>query len=218
MGFIYMLTNNLNGKVYIGKTEKTVEERWKQHKRDSKRDYYKYRSIYQALNKSGEENFSVQELDESDDPYMLAELEMYYIEKYNSFRKGYNDTLGGFGTAWVDEKTILDSYRKNRNIEAVFRETGITQKTIRRILKKHHVNIASINEVMTAKTGTKLHMCDKFSGEIVQSFNSISEAYRFLSENNLTKTKESGIRHHIKACLDGKRKTVCGYAWVSGVS
>ena len=31
MGYIYKITNNINGKVYIGKTTKTVEERWKGH-------------------------------------------------------------------------------------------------------------------------------------------------------------------------------------------
>lgn len=31
MGYIYKITNQINGKSYIGKTERTVEERWKNH-------------------------------------------------------------------------------------------------------------------------------------------------------------------------------------------
>ena len=34
MGYIYKITNNINGKVYIGKTDFTVESRWKNHLHD----------------------------------------------------------------------------------------------------------------------------------------------------------------------------------------
>jgi group I intron endonuclease len=32
MGWIYLITNNLNGKCYVGQTRRNVEARWKQHK------------------------------------------------------------------------------------------------------------------------------------------------------------------------------------------
>lgn len=37
MGFIYKITNDVNGKVYIGKTLNTVESRWKEHCHDKDR-------------------------------------------------------------------------------------------------------------------------------------------------------------------------------------
>ena len=36
MGYIYKIVNNINGKVYIGKTDFTIEERWKNHIHDCK--------------------------------------------------------------------------------------------------------------------------------------------------------------------------------------
>ena len=57
IGYIYKITNRLNQKAYIGKTIYTVEERWQEHIRDSKRDRCKDRPLYRAMNKYGIENF-----------------------------------------------------------------------------------------------------------------------------------------------------------------
>lgn len=35
MAYIYKIENNINGKIYIGKTLNTPEQRWKEHVRDS---------------------------------------------------------------------------------------------------------------------------------------------------------------------------------------
>ncbi len=35
-GYIYKISNIINGKVYIGKTEKTIEERWSKHLENAK--------------------------------------------------------------------------------------------------------------------------------------------------------------------------------------
>lgn len=40
MAYIYQITNDINGKIYIGKTERTIQERWREHCRDYlKRNY-----------------------------------------------------------------------------------------------------------------------------------------------------------------------------------
>lgn len=213
MGFIYKITNDINSKVYIGKTEVSVEKRWKQHLNDYKRECYADRAIYKAMKKYGIKHFSIEEIDTADDPIKLANLECHYIALYDSFKNGYNCTLGGFGVAWVNEKLVLDSYAKNKSLIAVYKETGITQKTIRKILHKHNVEIVKQKDVMTSTYGIKVNMCCKETGEIVNTFSSTMEAFRFLSDNNLTTTKESGVRAHIKDCLVGKRKSAFGYTW-----
>ena len=35
MAYIYKITNNVNGKIYIGKTEHSVEKRFKEHCSDA---------------------------------------------------------------------------------------------------------------------------------------------------------------------------------------
>ena len=57
MAFIYKITNQLNGKLYIGKTSlPSVEERFKEHIRASKQERNEKRPLYDAMNKYGKIN------------------------------------------------------------------------------------------------------------------------------------------------------------------
>ena len=47
MAYIYKITNDINDKIYIGKTNQTIKERWRQHCADSKdRILYEKRPLY----------------------------------------------------------------------------------------------------------------------------------------------------------------------------
>ena len=93
---IYKATNIKNGKIYIGLTTKTLEERIKHHKRDSLRmDTY----FYRAIKKHGFDSFKWEVIDNSAKSIQeLEDLEKYYIKKYNCFNNkkvGYNSLSGG---------------------------------------------------------------------------------------------------------------------------
>lgn len=61
MSFIYKITNQINGKSYIGKTNLvSVQERFKEHIYDSKRTRMEKRPLYSAMNKYGSENFKIE--------------------------------------------------------------------------------------------------------------------------------------------------------------
>lgn len=51
--FIYLITNTVNGKKYVGKTERTVEERWREHCRDCVRAPHLAPLLYRAMHKHG---------------------------------------------------------------------------------------------------------------------------------------------------------------------
>lgn len=102
---IYQITNNLNKKIYIGKS-KNIKERWQEHIRDSSIPEYlweqNYRRaqtpIHKAIRKYGKENFSFEIIEECLEQE-LNEKEKYWIAKKNSTNKeiGYNINLGGDG-------------------------------------------------------------------------------------------------------------------------
>jgi group I intron endonuclease len=96
-GYIYLIRNLVNGKGYVGKTEKTISLRFAQHKNESKLGS-KY-ALHAAMRKYGISNFSVIEI-ASSEPYQLNDLEKHFIAKYGTFAplgNGYNLTLGGEG-------------------------------------------------------------------------------------------------------------------------
>lgn len=58
------------------------------------KDGCKDRPLYQAMKEYGIENFSVETLEETENP---EEREKYWIEYFSSFKNGYNATIGGDG-------------------------------------------------------------------------------------------------------------------------
>ena len=93
-GVIYKVENLVNGKVYIGQTLRTFKERKLQHITELKGGYKRNSKFQNAWNKYGEQNFTFNII-----KYFpvskLDEKEIYYIEKYDSFKNGYNMTTGG---------------------------------------------------------------------------------------------------------------------------
>ena len=115
IGSLYIIKNNINDKVYIGKTYARAEVRFKEHIRDCKR--FPDRPLYRAINKYGAEAFSLEVLGQ----YIESELELKEIEAikdYKSYTDGYNATKGGDGKRYlkVSDSEILESYIETNNI------------------------------------------------------------------------------------------------------
>jgi group I intron endonuclease len=88
---VYLITNIENKKQYIGITKFSIEERFFQH---TKRGFL----LTEAIQKYGEQNFSIELIEEVESPERAYELEIFYIQKYNTkVPNGYNLTDGGDG-------------------------------------------------------------------------------------------------------------------------
>ena len=90
---IYKITNQINRHSYIGLSTH-IEDRWDYHKNPYNWEREKDKSLYQAINKYGIENFSFEILEECS-LEELSEKEKFYVAKYNTFYNGYNMTAGG---------------------------------------------------------------------------------------------------------------------------
>ena len=88
---VYLITNIENKKQYVGITKFSIEERFFQH---TKRGFL----LTEAIQKYGEQNFSIELVEEVESSERAYELEIFYIQKYNTkVPNGYNLTDGGDG-------------------------------------------------------------------------------------------------------------------------
>lgn len=95
---IYYIKNIVNGKGYIGKSSKLRRRLYDHYKKRSDKN----KVLYKAFDKYGIENFEftiLQYVEENIETLntVLSELETYYIQEFNTFKYGYNLTLGGDG-------------------------------------------------------------------------------------------------------------------------
>ena len=89
---IYLLTNRLNGKRYVGQTRRPLEERLNEHQRNRRKASY----VDRAIRKHGIESFAVKIIEVCFTVSELNYWEMYWIaELKTKYPNGYNFTDGG---------------------------------------------------------------------------------------------------------------------------
>ena len=203
MAYIYKITNNINNKIYIGKTEFDIQKRFKEHCRDSKKEY-KNRPLYNAMNKYGIEHFKIEEIEECNNP---EERERYWIEYYNSFKNGYNATLGGDGKAYIDYNLVLETYKQLQNIQKVSKQLKISEDSVHNILKIKQQQILTSQEVNKNQNGIMINQYD-LEGNYIQTFSCLGDAKKALGKDG-----SNGVKSHISDVCKGKRKTAYGFIW-----
>jgi group I intron endonuclease len=96
-GIVYRVTNQANGKIYIGLTTKSMELRRSKHYSEARLGSNKY--FHKAIRKYGEHSFLWVTIDDSNDIKILKNKEKEWITYYesNNMKYGYNLTSGGDG-------------------------------------------------------------------------------------------------------------------------
>ncbi len=96
IGFIYLIRNNVNKKVYVGQTLNSPRRRFMRHKNDARNG--EKTQLYYAMRKHGIEAFNMSILRVANEDEMDA-MEMIEITRHDSYTSGYNCTIGGGGTS-----------------------------------------------------------------------------------------------------------------------
>ena len=231
MGIIYKVTNQENGKIYIGQTIQTLNERKNKHYYKARQKEYTTHFI-NALRKYPEEVFIWEIIDEAETQEVLDEKEKYWIAYYNSVEEGYNTKDGG-QTIVVTDKFLeqCGSYpfyafdlKGNKlgeflNQREFSRQYGVGKGDIYRMLhnQTYYCNgVICINkETFTEK---RLQECIKHAqmkttpfiarnietGEVFGPFTNKAECKKILGLKS----------NHISEVLEKKRKTQEGYTFV----
>jgi group I intron endonuclease len=94
---VYLITNKINGKRYVGQTSQTLARRWKRHQYSFPHRRASY--LYNAIQKYGVENFEVKPLIIVGNKVDMDYYEQSLIKMWDlkNPEKGYNLTDGGGG-------------------------------------------------------------------------------------------------------------------------
>lgn len=202
MSYIYKITNNINNKLYIGKTNQTVIERFIEHCQDSAKASKQDRPLYKAMSKYGVKNFSIEQIEECT-PDEANDREKYWIEYYGSFKNGYNATLGGDGAAYLDYDLIYHTYQQVKSMAETARLIGCCEDSVKIVLKNYNISQEEIILNSIISQSKSVAMIDKETKEIIKVFTSTHEAGRYLNKTH----------QHIQEVCQGKRKSAYGYFW-----
>lgn len=173
--YIYLITCLITGKVYIGFTSRSIEERWKEHISDMRR----YNSpLYRAMRKHGIENFTIREIDRHEDKeHCLKVLEPYYIKQYKSNNKkiGYNLTIGGEGCyGFKHSEEAIERMKARIHSEESKRKMRESRKGMK-FTEEHRKNI------------TLARLGKKSSKESIENHRkAICKTWKFLHNNQVT--------------------------------
>ena len=183
---IYKITNLINNKCYIGQTIKTAEQRWKEHQSHAFGSHPndQNKSLYKAIRKYGLENFTFEVLQDNIETFeQLDKAEIYWIDYYNSFVKGYNETFGGQQYHKIlPNKEIIEDYYKTKSARKTALKFGIDHSTVDDILNQNNIPRFSFREA----TGKRIKISkDDFEKE----FNSVKDCAEWFVENQICKTK-----------------------------
>lgn len=234
-GYIYIYTNTVNNKVYIGQTTDIVNRksshRYKVHNNKENNKFYN------AVKKYGWKSFTfnilttVESENLKDLTIFLDAIEVFYIWKYNSFKNGYNSTAGGHCYRGKEVSEEFREYCRNR----VYSEE--TRKKMSEAAKKKIVseetrqkcrenalkrNFSAYREITTEKRNASIRKAKAKPilqidniGNIVNEFPIAKEAAlyvkTYLAPDKTLYGIENGIRRYCKKKI--KKDFYYGFKW-----
>lgn len=213
---IYKIENDINDNLYIGQSV-DIEGRWRQHCRLIDDGCV----IHKAMIKYGVEHFSCSVI-ETCAENELDEKEIYWINFYDSYKKGYNMTIGGKNQTHLQRNPVEVYDLEGNYIETcssageASRKYNINRSLLSQILlhrrksangyqfkrQDDSFNITKYSQEKTGPSGTPVVQMDT-NNNFIKYYPSQSEAYR-----------QTGIlAQNIGKCCNGTLKSCGGYKW-----
>ena len=218
---IYIITNIINGKQYVGKTMYSIEDRFEAHCCDLESMSNKKTAIHSAIMKYGRDNFKIELLDVVKDSEWKY-WETYYIKKYNTHytKGGYNLTWGGDDNP-MDNEIVKHKHsqivrsEKHRNLQkslAIGRKHSEESKLKMSEIQKEVQNRPEIKNkiIMNQPKRISIAIIDD-NDIIVKKFDSLSQAAQFAygdarATSDINKAADAYNKW-------GKRVKCFGYKW-----
>lgn len=127
-GEVYLLTNTVNGKQYVGQTTRGAKYRWRDHQHDAKRRGNKS-VLGRAIRKYGATSFTITVLDFAYDPSELDAKEIHWISTKGTLSpNGYNVKPGGQKEAREASRRVRLGATTPDSVRQKLREANLGRK------------------------------------------------------------------------------------------
>ena len=179
MGYIYLTTNLINNKKYIGMST-----------RDDERYLGSGKLIKRALDKYGKSNFRKEILEYEEDFEKLCELEKYYIEKYDAVNRNdfYNIHEGGNGGNTIKGYSEEEKEVYKQNMSSILKSLYNDNKELREKVSQ------SVKEAFD-----KNNSREKISKSLIEKYKTDSNYRKRVSEGTkVALAKEDIKQRHIE--------------------
>lgn len=205
---VYKITNKVNGKIYIGVTKCSLSKRWNEHKSKAKSGKS---HLSKAIAKYGQNNFCIELIKECSNEDEMYKLEVSLIKELSSNNPvfGYNNSSGGekssLGRTASDEtKRKLSEYQRSR----IRKPHSVGSRINMSLSAKGRDMSELIKKSVAKRRGKPSHnaiIVEKYarSGELVETFNSMSEAAKSVF----------GVACALSAIKRGRLKTYKNFIW-----
>lgn len=119
---VYLITNLINNKVYVGSTSDSFRIRWQAHINKLKTNKHPNAHLQSAFNKYGTHNFKITILEITLTRELSLEKEQYYLDMYKSYNReiGYNIEINVYRSEISEEtkqkisNTLKEGYESGR--------------------------------------------------------------------------------------------------------
>lgn len=128
---VYLITNKINGKRYVGQTVQCLPYRWSAHTNEKSQCV----ALNRAIQKYGKENFEIKVLSKCNSLEEMNHRENYYIKLFKTLAPyGYNLTTGGDGRKCSEEtrKKMSISQKGNKGRTGQKRSKEEIEKQIKK--------------------------------------------------------------------------------------
>lgn len=231
IGYIYCFRNIKNNKVYIGQTVDIVN-RIASHKYKAETVKTKF---YNAVRKYGWNNFEfsiIAKFESSKDTVneKLNQMEIYYVNLFDSYNNGYNSTLGGKAQRGYTFSEEFKEKCRNRvyseETKAKMSKAASNRKISEETRAKHRENalkrdFAKYRELTTEKRVAALRKAKNkkvlqldLDYNIVQEFDSVKEAVNYIQSYIAPNLSKRGIENGIIRHCKGKINKECYYGFI----
>lgn len=243
MNEVYLITNRVNGKRYVGITSRNYEVRFREHVNEALNGSKSI--LHNAIRKYGPDNFDVILLESGISDENACDKEMYYIKLYNTFytsKIGYNMTLGGMGVVGhrhdeVTRKKISEGLKghkfpssRNEKIRNAMMNREYKDEWKQALSKcrlgrfkgpdnpfygKTH-SVKQKQAVSKANTKHSVIQLDPKSKEIIRKFDNCGCAGKWIVENGYSTARWTTCEGRIgEVCRRGSKECIAyGFSWI----